>query len=87
MLFLFAGRASPVGRGSKKILEFLFTLKKLIAEDPVVSNFMQVVFISNYGISILEKLVAAADISLHITTPGQEVNIVSNGISLAGQAI
>lgn len=69
-LYLFAGRASPVSTGNKNVLQFLFKVRNIIAADPIVSKCMQIVFIPNYGIAVLEKLVASADISIHITTPG-----------------
>jgi starch phosphorylase len=48
---------------------------KIVNNDPDMKPYMKIVFIPNFNVYIWSKLVAAADLSQHISTPGAEVNL------------
>lgn len=69
-MYIMSGRASHAHFESKKIIEAIYKLMKMINNDPVIRNNMRLVFIPNFNVATCEMLVPAADISQHITTPG-----------------
>merc|ERR1712187_1032306 len=62
----------------KIIIKLINNIGKLIAEDPDVSPYMQVIFVPNYSVTVAQAIVPASDISEHISTAGTEASGTSN---------
>jgi starch phosphorylase len=78
VLYLVSGRAPHSHFEGKKVIEGFYKLARIINDDPMLHNYMKVVFVPNFNVSVCELLVTGADLSQHISTPGTEPSGTSN---------
>jgi len=76
--YIFAGKAAPGYAMAKLHIRLLNDVASVINEDPETRELLQVVFVPNYGVSLAQCIIPAADVSLQISQAGKEASGTSN---------
>ena len=67
-----SGKAASGYEAARLIVRLAHDVAAVVNRDPVVARLLRLVFLPNYGVSLAEAIMPAADLSEHISTAGTE---------------
>jgi starch phosphorylase len=76
--YLFAGKAAPGYAMAKLHIKLINDVAAVVNSDPAVHGKLALAFIPNYGVTLAQSIIPAADLSVQISLAGKEASGTSN---------
>lgn len=75
---MIGGKAFATYTNAKRIVKLVNDVGAVVNTDPEVNNYLKVIFVPNYNVSVAEMLIPGSELSQHISTAGMEASGTSN---------
>ncbi len=76
--YIFGAKAAPGYFVAKQIIQLICKISQMIEADPVAREFIKVVYMEDYSVTVAELLMPAAEISQQISLGGTEASGTGN---------
>lgn len=77
-VIMFSGKSAPGYLFCKLIIKLIHNVAEVIAAHPVVRQKLEVIFVPNFGVSLAQLIMPAAELSEQISTAGYEASGTGN---------